>query len=114
MLVRLTSRDFINGKINRTGLIVVMFYADWCPFSIDFKLTFEDFAEKGHLDCGEANTSHYEDPRWEQFQIRTVPSLLVFADGKVIKRKDGVPLRGLTKTDLDEITTDFRSSDLDS
>jgi thioredoxin 1 len=111
MLVRLASRDFMNGKLNRTGMIVVMFYADWCPFCMAFKPIFEDFARKGHLDCGEANISHYEDPLWEQFQLRVVPSILIFEDGKLIKRKDGVLFRGLSEADLDEITSDLRSSD---
>ena len=105
MLVRLTSRDFMNGKLNRPGVMVVMFYADWCPFSIAFKPMFEDFARKERLDCGEVNISHYEDPLWEQFQITVVPSLLVFKDGELIRRKDGVPLRGLSKADLDEATS---------
>jgi hypothetical protein len=71
-----------------------------------FKPTFEHFAKTEHPDCGEVNVSHYEDPLWEQFQIRVVPSLLVFKDGEVIKRKDGVPLQGLSKADLNEMARD--------
>ena len=111
MLARVTSRDFANGKLNRSGVIVVMFYADWCPFCMAFKPTFEAFASKGHLDCGEANISHYEDPLWEQFQIKVVPTLLAFRDGELIKRKDGVLYRGLSEADLDEITSGLTSSD---
>jgi thiol-disulfide isomerase/thioredoxin len=87
-----------------------MFYADWCPFCMAFKPTFEDLAQKEHVDYGEANISHYEDPLWEQFQIRVVPSLLIFKDGKLFKRKDGIPLQGLSKADLDEVTNDLRPS----
>jgi thioredoxin 1 len=103
MLIRLTSRDFVEGKLNRAGLIMVMFYADWCPFCMVFKPQFEKFAEKGNGDCGEYNISHYEDPLWEQFQIKVVPSILVFKDGEIVKRKDGRLFRGLHKSDLDEL-----------
>ena len=103
MLIRLTSRDFVAGKCNRAGLIMVMFYTDWCPFCMTFKPQFEDFAKKGIVDCGEANVSHYEDPLWEQFQIKVVPSILVFKNGEVAKRKDGQLFRGLDKSDPDEL-----------
>ena len=106
MLVHLSSRDFTNGVLSRTGLIVVLFYADWCPFCMAFKPKFEEYARKGGLDFGEANVSHYEDPLWEQFRIQTVPTLLAFKEGKVVKRKDGAPFRGLSQADLDETTSD--------
>lgn len=109
MVLRLTSRDFVEGKLKRTGLILVLFYADWCPFCIAFKPTFEDFAKNEKVDFGEANISHYEDPLWEQFKIRVVPSVLVFKDGEPLKRKDGVLLRGLEKADLDELMSDLRA-----
>lgn len=103
MLIRLTYRDFVARKLNRAGLIMVMFYADWCPFCMVFKPQFEDFAKKGNVDCGEANVSHYEDPLWEQFQIKVVPSILVFKNGELVERKDGRLFRGLHKSDLDEL-----------
>jgi len=103
MLIRLTSRDFVDRKLNRTGLVVVMFYADWCPFCMLFKPQFEDFAKKGNVDFGEYNISHYEDPLWEQFQIKVVPSILVFKDGELVKRKDGRLFKGLRRSDLDEL-----------
>jgi hypothetical protein len=74
-----------------------------------FKPVFEDFAKKENTDSGEANISHYEDPLWEQFQIKVVPSLIVFKDGELIKRKDGVLFRGLSRTDIDEIMNELRS-----
>jgi thiol-disulfide isomerase/thioredoxin len=88
--------------------MAVMFYADWCPFSMAFKPTFEDFAKKEQVECGEANISHYEDPLWEQFQIRVVPTVLIFKEGIMTKRKDGTPFRGLSETDLKEIKKDLR------
>jgi thiol-disulfide isomerase/thioredoxin len=105
MLIRLTSRDFVEGKLNRTGVIVVMFYADWCPFCMFFKPQFEEYAKKGNTDFGEYNISHYDDPLWGQFQIKVVPSILVFKDGEIVKRKDGRLFRGLNKSDIDEATS---------
>jgi len=104
MLIRLTSHDFVGGKLNRAGLVMVMFYTDWCPFCIFFKPQFEEFAKKGDVDFGEANISHYEDPLWEQ--IKVVPSLLLFKDGELVKRKDGRLIRGLHRTDIDESMSD--------
>ncbi len=105
------SNDFVDGELKRTGLIVVMFYADWCPFCMVFKPTFEGFAAKESVDCGEVNISHYDDPLWEQFQIQVVPSVLVFRDGELIKRKDGVRFRGLQKADLDELRSRLSSNE---
>ena len=74
-----------------------------------FKPVFEDFAKRENLDFGEANISHYEDPLWARFQIKVVPSLLIFKDGDLINRKDGTPFRGLSKADLDELIGKLRS-----
>ena len=84
-----------------------MFYADWCPFCMSFKPQFEEFAKKGNADFREYNISHYEDPLWEEFQIKVVPSVLVFKDGELVKRKDGRLFRGLHKSDLDELMSDL-------
>jgi thiol-disulfide isomerase/thioredoxin len=58
MLIGLTSRHFVDDKLNRTGLVIVVFYTGWYPFCMLFKPQFEEFAKKGNVDFGEANLSH--------------------------------------------------------
>lgn len=58
---------------------------------------------------GKAITGAYVDlsdlsnPVWEIFEIDVVPTVVVFKDGNPVFRRDGIPGRGLSRKDMEEI-----------
>lgn len=85
--------------------ILVMFYADWCPFCQKFKLTFESFANTS--DKKIIFYAHMinddDDPLWDRFSINAVPTLIAFDGNAIISRRDSKMGIGLNKTDIDSI-----------
>lgn len=82
--------------------ILVMFYADWCPFCQKFKRTFESFVstsdKKIKFYAHTINDDH--DPLWDRFSINTVPTLIAFDGDEIISRRDSKMGVGLNKTDI--------------
>ncbi len=50
-----------------------------------------------------ADLSDLENPLWEEFGIDVVPSVMVFKEGELVYRKDGVLGRGLPDNAMDEV-----------
>ena len=85
--------------------ILVMFYADWCPFCQKFKLTFESFANTSDkkIKFYAHMINDDDDPLWDRFSINTVPTLIAFDGNEIISRRDSKMGTGLNKTDIDSI-----------
>lgn len=88
--------DFSGGRLNRTGVYVVCFGAEWCPITRRFMPKF--VAAQGRLrgKLAIADITEMESPLWDTFRIRITPSILVFRDGEVLTRLDGVRFLGVT------------------
>ena len=79
--------------------VFVLFYASWCPYSKRFLPIFERFAKDATRKCvrimidDKASLS-------EKYSVEIVPTVLIFENGKVSKRLDGVPGAGLDEKQL--------------
>ncbi|MCW6160283.1 MAG: thioredoxin family protein [Candidatus Micrarchaeales archaeon] len=91
----------IDDVRSSNGTIVVLFYADWCPFCRAFKPVFESFDGKSGVSFGEARLNEDGNPMWDRFEIKIVPSVVAFKGGKAVARMDGRAGEGLSKKDLE-------------
>jgi thioredoxin 1 len=91
---------------------LVMFYADWCPFCQRFKPFFEqqylEMKQKSSLKLYACKLNEDENPLWDKFFVRAVPTLIAFYNGQengnqIIARRDAKMGIGLTKNDLESI-----------
>jgi thioredoxin 1 len=91
---------------------LVMFYADWCPFCQRFKPFFEqqylEMNQKSSLKLYACKLNEDENPLWDKFSVRAVPTLIAFYNGQengnqIIARRDAKMGIGLTKNDLESI-----------
>jgi thioredoxin 1 len=98
-------QNHLNKLLSEGKRILVMFYADWCPFCQKFKGTFESFANAS--DKKIKFYSHMinddDDPMWDRFSINAVPTLIAFDGDEIISRRDSKMGVGLNKTDIDSI-----------
>lgn len=85
-----TDKDFYTDVVEGSGLILVDVWADWCPPCRLLSPKVDDLASKHSEDLtvfklnteGNANTA-------ELYQIKSIPTLLLFKNGKVVGRSVG-------------------------
>ncbi len=85
--VQLTDATF-EAEIRKPGVILVDFWAAWCGPCLRVAPTLEAIAREkaGSMRLGKLNVD--ENPRTaERFQVMSIPTMLLFKDGKLV---DGV------------------------
>jgi thioredoxin 1 len=100
---KLGSADFDGKRLRETGTLAVLFAADWCPFCRRFAPIFESALKAKKLSGLLADLTDLDNPLWETFDIQVVPTVMVFRDGEVLYRKDGVLGEGLPSDVMNEV-----------
>lgn len=99
MPVPVLPAEAFEQRLRGLGRAVVLFTADWCPHCRRFEPLFAQAAARHGpgLPFAAADISDDEaDPRWDAYAIGVVPTVLLFEDGAVKARLDGVLGRGLS------------------
>jgi thiol-disulfide isomerase/thioredoxin len=93
--------DFNNDRLSENGKNLVFFYAEWCPFchsafhhlsslrSISYKVFRVDLSDEENL-------------LWTSLNIRRIPTIIAFYNGKEFWRKEATYMIGLRKADFKE------------
>lgn len=86
------------------GKSLVLFYASWCPDCSRFMPIFDSLASKTKLQLLKAQIDEDENPMWDDYKIRRVPTVALFENGKEKGRVeesgggiDGVKLQKLLR-----------------
>ena len=83
--------------------VYALFYASWCPHSQRFLPIFKEYAKSNPDECLTVMIDFKED-LCEKYSINYYPTVLLFKNGKLLKRLDATPGLGLTKAQLAELT----------
>jgi len=100
---------FRGTELARPGTWAVAFLADWCPFCRSFAPKFDALEGQG-FDLAHGDVNSESSPLWHDFDIKVVPTVVVFRDGQPIFRANGRYLRGLSDRDLAAIVAAARPS----
>lgn len=82
-------------RLREADRVVVLFHADWCPFSKAFLDEFERADEESSVPMVRANVRHPMDPRWDDHRVLTVPTAIYFEHGEELERAEAQRGRGL-------------------
>lgn len=96
------SRGEFADKLRQADRVVVLFYADWCPFSRIFLPDFRAAEPEASVPMVTANLRSMRDERWKAHEVKVTPTLAYFEHGEQLERMDGLSGRGLSKRDLQE------------
>lgn len=97
-VLNINKNDFQSIVLESKEPVVVDFWASWCGPCRMFLPIVEEFAQENpHVKVGKVNVDE-EGELAKQFRVMTIPTLLVFKDGKVIKRSVGV----ISKEEIEE------------
>lgn len=103
----------IDEFIRKEDKAMVLFYADWCPYSQAFLRTVEK--KKHHLkhEVHFVNLSDEDNKLWEAYGVEYVPTLVAFSKGSQVHRRDAVPHVGLNEKDLVEADRILHGGDME-
>ena len=106
--IALTADNF-KETINSKDIVIVDFWAEWCGPCRSFAPTFEAAAEK-HPDIAFAKVNTEEEREMAAgFNIRSIPTLMVFRDQIIIYAEAGA----LPAAALDQLIDQVKSLDMD-
>ena len=109
MAVTQLTQESIEETINNNDIVVIDFWAPWCGPCQTFKPIFEEASER-HSDAtfASCNTEEQTDLA-TMFQIRSIPTLVVFREGVGIFGQPGM----LPAEALDELMDKVRDLDME-
>jgi len=101
-LVSPSLEEELTGRLADSGRRVVLFHLPACPFCIRFRPEFAAFAAaRPELGPYLEIPLTYDSPAWEEYGMEAVPTVLVFEQGRVVRRLDARPGVGLDGAALD-------------
>jgi thioredoxin 1 len=98
--VHVNGGDELNSLVADAGVVLVDFYADWCGPCKMLEPTVQTLAETTDATVAKVDIDQNQ-PLAAQYQVRGVPTLLLFSDGEPVEQVVGVrdeqTLRGLVE-----------------
>ena len=86
---KLTEKEMNRAISERDGTVVIDFYADWCGPCKMLAPVYEELAtELPEVFFGKINVEE-ERQAAEQFDVRSVPTILIFRDGNAVDTTHG-------------------------
>lgn len=96
-MIEVDNRQDLDAQLAKNKRVLVLFYASWCPYCRRFVPIFEEKTVGNQR----ASVVHvllddYDNPLWDDYDIGAVPTVILFEEGKVCSRLDGLLGVGLS------------------
>lgn len=98
-VIKLNDSNF--NQHTKAGLVIVDFWAEWCMPCKLMTPVMNDLAveHKGKIKVCKLNVDHAKQTA-SKFKIRGIPSLIIFKNGKEVKRITGVKTKAQINSEL--------------
>ncbi|MGA2681123.1 MAG: thioredoxin family protein [Candidatus Bathyarchaeia archaeon] len=101
-MIKVDDKQGLNEELKKDEKILALFYASWCPYCIRFVPVFQK--KTGGFNGAaviHVMLDDYDNPLWDDYDVKAVPTIIFFEKGVVSKRLDGKFGVGLTEKQLD-------------
>ena len=110
-MIEVDNAEKLNAILEKTERVLVLFYATWCPYCVNFVPVFN----KRIVNFSIGNVIHvlldeYDNQLWDDYDIEAVPTVIFFEKGKVSKRLDGRFGIGLNEKQLNVWLDNFKAA----
>ncbi len=97
-MIEVDNETELSNQLKNSNNALVLFYSSWCPFCRRFLPVFDEYATNpGSFTYLKVRIDEDENPLWETYSLDSVPSVLLFKNGKVHRRLDCQRGIGLTE-----------------
>lgn len=105
-MTRRVNPEDISLDVGGDKKTIVLFEMSTCPYCRMFEGRFDDFARtRSHeYDFLRVILNDAANPLWQRYGLRAVPTVIVFAAGRIVSRLDSVIFLGITKKNWSEFS----------
>ena len=102
-MIEVSDKLGLERQLKKSKRVLALFYASWCPYCRCLLAVFDRNAAKGDFDLAlRVKVDDYDNPLWDDYSIKAVPTVILFDKGKVHERLDGRFGQGLSERQLKE------------
>lgn len=95
-MLKVYAKADLDSELKKNKRVIALFYATWCPFCRGFVQVFDEkVVNLGFDRILHVLLDDYDNPLWDDYGVVSVPTVIVFEEGKVSSRLDGRLGRGL-------------------
>lgn len=88
-IYKITNENFQSEVLNENKIVLVDFFADWCYPCKMMAPVVEEISKDESIKVGKINIDENQELA-EKYEIESIPTILIFKNGKEYKRKVGV------------------------
>lgn len=101
-ILHLNDSNFDN-ELKKSKFMIVDFWAEWCGPCQMFSSIFQDFAnDNKEIICAKVNVDEATDTA-SKFGIMSIPAILIFKNGKLVKQQVGAIPKAMLQRIVDEV-----------
>jgi thiol-disulfide isomerase/thioredoxin len=98
---KIYTKQELDAELAKSKNTIVLFYATWCPYCMRFEPFFnQKVAQHGFENVVHVLLDDYDNPLWDDYDISSVPTVILFEGMQVNRRLDGHLGRGLKEDEL--------------
>jgi thioredoxin 1 len=102
-MIQIDNKQDLEAQLSKNKRVLVLFYASWCPYCIRFVPIFKKKTADFHGgSVVKVLLDDYDNPLWDDYSIGSVPTAILFEEGKILSRLDGRLGSGLSEKQLDD------------
>lgn len=95
------SENSLNSILMVNEKTITLFYASWCGFCRSFLPVFKEQIGRSEYEARIVKIDDLMNPLWEKYDVKVVPTIILFEKERVSRRLDGVLRIGLNKKQLE-------------
>jgi thioredoxin 1 len=100
-LIEVSDKSDLERQLKKSKRVLALFYASWCPYCRSLLAVFgKNFAKGGFNLALRVKVDDYDNPLWDDYSIKAVPTVILFDEGKVQQRLDGRLGQGISEKQL--------------